>query len=272
MPSKRFLNYIYNDTDYDVFIKVHFGNFDLPQHSEKVFEAPYVEEIDNIRIKKSDDFWSVYKNQDDLFIKTGFPLSSDNKSGILKFSLKSREWDLWIEGSGKSADPMEYPLDGLILYYLTVIHGDIMIHASGVVSNAGHGYIFSGISGKGKTTMARLWDNSGARIIHDDRLILRNAGKGYIMYNTPVYQNDRPAEAPFSRIFIIEHGEENELIPVSGASAVSMVIANCIQHNWDPELIAGLLGSVSEMCAKIPVSRLRFRPDISVIDHILENE
>jgi len=47
-----------------------------------------------------------------------------------------------------------------------------MIHASGV-NNAGHGYIFSGVSGKGKSTMAKLWDNSGARVIHDDRLILR---------------------------------------------------------------------------------------------------
>ncbi len=113
--------------------------------------------------------------------------------------------------------------------------------------------IFSAvISGKGKTTMARLWDNAGARIIHDDRLILRNTGNGYIMYNTPVYQNDKPAESPLNRIFIIEHGEENELIPVSGASAVSMVMANCIQHNWDPEMIAGLLGSVSEMCATDP--------------------
>jgi hypothetical protein len=271
IPSERFLRNICSEGDYDVQIRVHSGKIKLPGNAEKVFEAPYVEEINGISIKNSDKFWSVFKHGNDLFIETDFPLSSHSKSGSLKFSLKNREWDLWIEGSGKSADPMEYPLDGLILYYLTVIHGDIMIHASGV-NNAGHGYIFSGISGKGKTTMAKLWDKAGARIIHDDRLILRNAGNDYIMYNTPVYQNDEPAESPLSRIFIIEHGKKNELIPASGASAVSMVIANCIQHNWDHELIAGLLGSVSAMCAKIPVSRLRFRPDMSVIDHILEND
>jgi hypothetical protein len=271
IPSDRFLRNISGKSQGDLLIKVHSGNISLPEGSEKVFDAPYVEEINNVRIKKSDDFWSVFKNQNDLFIRTSFPLSSDGRTGLLRFSLNTKEWDLWIDGSGKATDPVEYPLDGLILYYLTVIHGDIMIHASGV-NNAGHGYIFSGVSGKGKTTMARLWDRAGATIIHDDRLILRDNGNGYMMYNTPVYQNDKPSESQLTRIFIIEHGEKNELIPVSGASAVSLVIANCIQHNWDPEIITGLLGSVSAMCAEIPVARLRFIPDLSVIEHILENE
>jgi hypothetical protein len=271
IPSDRFLRNISGKSQGDLLIKVHSGNISLPEGSEKVFDAPYVEEINNVRIKKSDDFWSVFKNQNDLFIRTSFPLSSDGRTGLLRFSLNTKEWDLWIDGSGKATDPVEYPLDGLILYYLTVIHGDIMIHASGV-NNAGHGYIFSGVSGKGKTTMARLWDRAGATIIHDDRLILRDNGNGYMMYNTPVYQNDKPSESQLTRIFIIEHGEKNELIPVSGASAVSLVIANCIQHNWDPEIITGLLGSVSAMCAEIPVARLRFIPDVSVIEHILENE
>jgi hypothetical protein len=167
---------------------------------------------------------------------------------------------------------MEYPLDGLILYYLTVIYGDIMIHASGI-NNAGHGYIFSGVSGKGKTTMAKLWDNSGATVIHDDRLIIRHTGMGgFVMHNTPVYRNDMPHQSPLHKIFLIEHGKKNELIPVRGASCISLLMANCIQHNWNPEIIARLLGSVSIMCSVIPAYRLIFKPDRSVIDLILDYE
>jgi hypothetical protein len=271
VPSERFLRYITNDTDHDVLIKVHSGNNEVPHTVEKVFSAPYVEEINGIRIKKSDKFWSIFKHDKVLFIQTDFPFSPGSRSAMLKFSLDTKEWDLIFNGTGKSADPMEYPLDGLILYYLTVIHGDIMIHASGL-NNAGCGYIFSGISGKGKTTMVKLWDKSGAWIIHDDRLILRNAGKGYIMHNTPVYRNDKPAESPVNRIFIIDHGKKNEIMHVSEATAVSLVMANCIQHNWDPGIIKRLLGSVSALCETVPVARLRFRPERSVIDHILENE
>jgi hypothetical protein len=92
------------------------------------------------------------------------------------------------------------------------------------------------------------------------------------MHNTPVYNNDEPLASPLHKIFIIEHGIENKVIPVKGAQAVSLVMANCIQHNWGRDLIARLLGSVSIMCGTIPVVKLSFRPDRSVIDLILENE
>jgi hypothetical protein len=120
--------------------------------------------------------------------------------------------------------------------------------------------------------MAKLWDNSGARVIHDDRLILRTTGSGYRMFNTPVYNNDEPRESVLNKIFIIEHGKENMLMPIKGANAVTQVMANCIQHNWGPDIIARLLGSISIMCGTVPVSKLFFKPDRSVIDLILDNE
>ena len=169
-PSERFLRNINMNNGSDILIRVHSDPFNLPKGAEKVFRAPYVEEINSIRFNNETNFWSVWKYQSLLYICTIFPLSSAEKNAVLRFSLTSMEWDLWIYGSGDETDPFEYPLDGLILYYLTVISGDIMIHASGV-NHDGHGYIFSGVSGKGKSTMAKLWDDYGARVIHDDRLI-----------------------------------------------------------------------------------------------------
>jgi hypothetical protein len=270
-PSERFLRNINQNTGSDILITVHSEPFNLPKGAERVFRAPYVEEIHGINFNNDSNFWSVWKYHSELYIWTIFPLSSTEKNAVLKFSLTSMEWDLWIYGAQNETDPFEYPLDGLILYYLTVINGDIMIHASGI-SNAGHGYIFSGISGKGKSTMAKLWDSSGARVIHDDRLILRNTGNGYRMFNTPVYSNDEPRESVLSKIFIIEHGTENIIVPLKGANAVTQVMANCIQHNWGADIIARLLGSISIMCGAIPTSKLYFKPDRSVIDLILENE
>jgi hypothetical protein len=271
IPSERFLRNICNDAEPDAAITVQHGRFDIPQNSTKVFDAPFVEEINGIRIKKSDKFWSVHKHNKDLYIKSEFPLSPEKKKAVLKFSLTQKNWDLWFDGAGREIDPLEYPLDGLILYYLTVINNDIMIHASGV-NYAGRGYIFSGVSGKGKTTLAKLWDSSGALIIHDDRLILRNTISGYKMFNTPVYNDDQPKESKLEKIFLIEHGTRNEIIPVSGAASISMVMANCIQHNWDKEIIARLLNSVSLLCTTVPAVRLSFRPDRSIIDDILRNE
>lgn len=268
VPGERFRSFISSENGHDVFIRVHSGKYEVPENAIKVFDAPYVEEINGIRVKKSDKFWSIHKHNGDLFIKTVFPLSSENKNGVLKFSLSGREWHLWLDGNGKEADPLEYPLDGLVLYYLTAIRGDIMIHASGV-NISGQGYIFSGVSGKGKTTMAKLWQEAGAVVIHDDRLILRKTGDGYRMFNTPVYSNDVPEKSPVNKIFLIGHGTRNEIIPVRGAAAVSMVLANCIQHNWDRETTERLLGAASSLCAEIPVFMVKFLPDKTIIDEIL---
>jgi len=269
--APRFLRNISHDTKYDVLIKIHSGKFNFPVEAKKVFHAPFVEEINGILIHNNPNFWSVWEYNSDLYIRTIFPLSDPVKNAVLKFSISASEWDLWIDSNEKDVDPFEYPLDGLILYYLTVINKDIMIHASGV-NNAGEGFLFSGISGKGKSTMAKLWDNWGAKVIHDDRLIIRKSGNGYSMYNTPVYNNDKPLDSPLDRIFIIDHGIENKLIPLREASAVSMVMANCIQHTWGPAIISKLLESVSEMCRVIPTYRLFFRPERSVIDHILKKD
>jgi hypothetical protein len=270
-PDERFKGSICPDNGADISISVHAGPFIMPDKAERVFHAPLVEEIDGAFVKKEDNFWSVYRDNEDLFIKTIFPYSASEKNAILRFSLANRSWDLYIDGAGESADPLEYPLDGLILYYLTAIHGDIMVHASGV-DHSGNGYIFSGVSGKGKTTMARLWDKAGSRVIHDDRLIVRNIEGRYLMFNTPVYKNDSPSQSEISAIFLISHGKENMIIPVTGAQAVSLFLANCIQHNWNRELVEKLIGSVSALCTKVPVSLLRFKPDNEITELIISNE
>jgi hypothetical protein len=271
VPSEKFFRNICHEANSDILIQIHSGKYNIPETAERVFHAPFVEEINGIQINNKANFWSVWSYLSDLYIRTIFPLSSSDKNAVLKISLISKKWDLWIEDEDNKMDPFEYPLDGLILYYLTVIHGDIMIHASGV-NNNGKGYLFSGVSGKGKTTMAKLWDNRGAKVIHDDRLIIRKTGNGYTMYNTPVYNDDRPLQSVLNKIFLIEHGEENKLTPVKGANSVSLVMANCIQHNWGHEIITGLLESVSFLCETIPVVKLYFTPDVSVIDYIVENE
>ena len=134
-PSPRFMQSIVRAMDYDVLIRVHHGRVRPDEDAERLFVAPYVVEVKGYKVTKSDNFWSVYKQNGDLLIITNFP-DSPGKKATLKLSLALREWDLYIENAGRSTDPMDYPLDGLILYYLTAINADIMMHASGVSTMA----------------------------------------------------------------------------------------------------------------------------------------
>ena len=270
VPSQRFLRNISDGEEYDILIKVSYGNAILPENAERMFHAPFVEEINGIPVRHKTNFWSIWKNDKDLYISSVFPLCQDDRNALLKFSLESRVWELTIKCNVSEVDPLEYPLDGLVLYYLTVINNDILIHASGVTYN-NTGYLFSGISGRGKTTLAHIWEKYGALVIHDDRLVIRKRPEGFTMYNTPVYANEVPRKTLLNKLFLIEHGISNDITNIKGAVAVSLLMVNCIQHNWGREIIARLLASVTSLCETVPVMKLSFVPDRSVADYILKH-
>ncbi len=168
-------------------------------------------------------------------------------------------------------NPLPYPLDGLLLYFLSSAMGDIMIHGSGVICG-GRGWIFTGRSGSGKTTMAGIFDHAGDRVIHDDRLILRRDAGGWVMHSTPVYRNDEPRSAAVSHLWGITHGRSNVSTPVTGAEAVAMVLSNCVQQNRDREAASRLAEAVEELVSSVRVSRLSFVPDNLIRDYLIARE
>jgi len=180
-------------------------------------------------------------------------------------------WQLFTDEAGSEINPLPYPVDGLILSFLTSMKGDIMIHGSGVICD-GRGWIFTGRSGSGKTTMAKIFDSNSDRVVHDDRLILVKEGARWRMNSTPVYRNDEPRSAEVDHLWIISHGKSNISTPLSGSEAAGLIMANCIQQNWDREVSARLMASVADLAASVRVSSLSFLPDSRVRDYLLARE
>ena len=228
LPSTRFKNFLCDNSVPDITIRLRTDKFIPEAPIERVFHAPYFEEELNQPVKKADEFWSVYTEKENLLINIKYPAGKPTKESWLRFSLTDTKWDLFITTDEDTIDPLSYPLDGLILYYLTVMNGAIFIHGSGV-NYEGRGYLFTGTSGRGKTTLARLWHEAGARVVHDDRLIIREINGAYTMYNTPVYDNEYPFQSPLNEVFILSHGGKNEMQPLQGANALTNIMANCIQ-------------------------------------------
>jgi len=166
-----------------------------------------------------------------------------------------------------TVNPLPYPLDGLLFYFLFSRAGDIMIHGSGV-SCQGRGWLFTGRSGSGKTTLARIFDRAGDSVIHDDRLVLCRSEDGWMMHNTPVYRNDEPRSAPLDHLWIIRHGSANVSEPVTGAEAVAMILANSIQQNWDRVAAARLAAAADDLVSSVRVSRLSFLPDGTIREYL----
>ena len=256
-------------SDPELTVEVKPGKAVIPAGAAKVFDAPLLEDAPAGPRQSGEPFWEVAADDENTYIKVS--LKEPVRYPLLVIPRGKMFWQLFTDEPGSEINPLPYPLDGLILYFLTSLKGDIMIHGSGVICD-GKGWIFTGKSGSGKTTMAGIFDNGGDRVIHDDRLILVREGAGWRMHSTPVYRNDDPRSAEVDHLWILSHGKSNISAPLSGAEAAGLILANCIQQNWDGEASARLMASVADLAATVKVSRLAFLPDSRVRDYLMARE
>lgn len=217
-------------------------------------------------------FYSIFRTGKDL----GFIIyNQQNIDEIQQVAVLDEAFSHWKVYSETLHDnsilPLKYPLGPIIMHYLTLKSEAVMMHAS-CAFDGKKARIFSGFSGAGKSTMSKLWADAGSRIINDDRLIIRKQENGYVVYNTPMYYRDIPKEAPLSSIYLISHSPENKIKKLSGALAISKVMAFCIQNNFDKQLIQSRLIFFSELCMQIPVYDLGFVPDQTAVNYIIANE
>ena len=267
LPAKRFNAFMAEEEDdADVTIQVSKSKFDLPGDVVKVFDAPLVEEDNGRVVISGKPFWCVWKNDEATFVMT-FP-SDGTGEKVLVMKENSAVWELFLSSTEAVADPLIYPLDGLILYYVTSKKGAIMVHAAAVNYN-GHGWLFSGRSGHGKTTIAKLFDVQGIEVIHDDRVILVKQEGRWFIHSTPVYQDDVPRNVTLDHIWLIEHGRSNVSTPVDGAIATAKVLSNCIQQTWEGEAAETLLNAVEDVTSMTQVSHLSFVPDASICRYLI---
>ncbi|MBN2165321.1 MAG: hypothetical protein JW717_03495 [Marinilabiliaceae bacterium] len=165
-------------------------------------------------------------------------------------------------------DPFMYPFGVLLYVYLVNYQNGLMIHASGV-DDGGNGFLFTGLSGIGKSTMAGIWAQKGANVINDDRLIISPLNGKYFIYNTPMpFYTDVPKMVELSKIFILKQSKENYINKLSGVLAYANVMSNCIQHLFAKDMVQLHADIIGKIISTIPVYELGFKPDTEIVDLI----
>jgi hypothetical protein len=168
--------------------------------------------------------------------------------------------------------PLEYPLDELLMVHRLAQGEGVEVHAVGLTDENGSGHLFLGHSGAGKSTTARLWSaRPGARILSDDRIVLRAHGGQIWMYGTPWHGDagiSSPNSALLSRIYLLEHGPRNECIPVAPGLAAAELFARSFVPHYSPEAIRFTLDFLDRLAHQIPCSVFRFVPDGSAVEAI----
>jgi hypothetical protein len=218
-------------------------------------------------------FYSVVKYGNGLGFKLYNQQTRDEIQQLAVLDETFKHWTIYSEPRPDgSLEPMKYPMGPIMLYYLVVNNNAIMIHASGVF-DGNKGRIFTGFSGTGKSTMAEQWKACGSSIVNDDRMIVRKgADGGFYMHNTPMYYFDLPKSAPVNAIHLIRHFPENITQRITGARAVSKVMAFCIQNNFDKQFIHNYIGFISELCEAVGIYETGFVPDHSIVRYLQTHE
>ena len=235
----------------DVFLRVQVAPPPVFETDEVVFQSP--------------DTWRLFRSQNKYILEDALRLvvlDPHFRSGNIYLKEKADNWIQLV---------LAYPLVEIFLINLLSRGYGVVLHACGVIDDNGHGHLFLGNSTHGKSTIAKLWSESGATILNDDRIIVREKNREFWMYGTPWHGdfNELSSKAlPIRKIFFLGHGEKNSIVPRKGAEAVSMLLTRSFPPLWDKEGINYTLSLLDRMAIRLPCFELEFVPDKSALEFI----
>jgi len=171
----------------------------------------------------------------------------------------------------QNANP--YSLDSVLRIVHSLIlaeRGGFLLHAASVICD-GRAYLFSGVSGAGKTTMTRLAP-ADITLLTDEISYVRPGADGYWAFGTPfageLAKAGENCKAPVSALFFLEQGPENRVDELPSAEAVRRLMRNILFFAEDRVLVEKLFATACDFVAGVPIRRLTFYPDARVWDQV----
>ena len=212
--------------------------------------------------------WKVfdYHNESRIFLYN----NSKAEATIISIKPNKLNYDILIKAPhSNNVEVMKYPMDIIILYYISLNFPLLIVHASGFLLRS-CGHVCVGKSGVGKSTLFDLAAKAGGLMVQDDRLILRQTKEGWFMYPMPLNGNDNPVRVKICRINALLHGPRNLAIPLSGAARLNQFLPHIVHFpNWN-HLYRFQLTLVSDLLRRIRLFQFLFIPELSAI-HYLQN-
>jgi hypothetical protein len=216
----------------------------------------------------------------ELYEPSGCPPVNDD----LEVKLESGEWLLkrgdfrarWNSETGQgqirqACSP--YAIDCVLRIVHSLIlarEGGFLIHSAGAIRN-GKAFLFSGVSGAGKTTISRLAPPD-VTLLTDEISYVRRDSNRYMAFGTPfageLARVGENCSAPLSAFFLLEKGLQNSIEPIDPTEAVQRLMRNILFFANDPDLVKLVFQSACEFASLVPIRRLVFVPDQRVWDII----
>jgi hypothetical protein len=149
--------------------------------------------------------------------------------------------------------------------FLAVEHRGLLLHSAGVIKN-GNGYIFPGISGTGKSTIASLATEKEV-VLSDEMVVVREAEEGHLVYSTPFYGTNESADlnsnAPLKAAFLPVKDDKVCIKETKPSQALTKLLASVLFFGQKPSLNQCLMDISADIIAQIPFYEMHFQRDTS---------
>lgn len=151
-----------------------------------------------------------------------------------------------------------------IFYAHAVQRRMIQLHSS-LVDFQGHGILFLGPSGIGKTTQAELWNKyRDALIINGDIVFVQETEENFLGWGTPWHGSSPYCEntnVPVHAMIVLKQDTENSIRELTGFEKVTAVSNSVFYPQWVENGMELCLETLDHLLSRIPVYELRCRPD-----------
>jgi len=149
-----------------------------------------------------------------------------------------------------------HPTDQIIVAHALGVAGGLLMHAAAIVGRDG-GLLVAGPSGAGKTTMSCAAAALGARILSDERVIVRPspAAGGWVVGGTP-WPGDggfiENRSVPLKALILLEQSDRDELVPLSPARAFALLYRCHFIPVWDSRACDRTLANLERLVYERP--------------------
>ena len=187
----------------------------------------------------------------------------DSLMAVLTCSADYRQGVLW------SDDNNTFGINNamMVMYALATADKHTVLFHSAVVSHQGHGYMFLGTSGTGKSTHARLWLRyiDGTELVNDDNPVVRVHDDGTIRVygspwsgKTPCYRN---VSYPLGALVMLRQAPQNAIRRLRPLEAYAALMTSISGKRWDSRLAEGLHDTENQLISHVAMWHLDCLPD-----------